>query len=461
MKKRKTPGIVPAWISSLKKILPGITTTEPAQLHEHGGDAWMAHALPQAVVTARNAADVQKLMRFCSKHRIPVTPRGSGRGYVGGCVPVQGGVSLSLKKMNRILEISKEDSLAVVQPGVITGEIQSRVRSQGLYYPPDPASAEESSIGGNIATNAGGPRCLKYGVTRNYVMGLQVVLANGELVHVGGRTQKNKLGFNLTDLFLGSEGMLGIVTQATLRLIPHPPARALIVASFANPTQAAAAVQKILGSGFLPCALEIADAFTLAAARKYTRNVPPGEALLMVEIDGQAESIRSELRKIIQLLKELSSLSIQSSCKPEGIEKLWAVRKAFSYSLRATGLTKLNEDVVVPRGKLLSLFAFSKTLQKKYGIQVASFGHAGDGNIHVNLMVPPEEAASPNTSAALNALFRQVLDWGGTITGEHGVGLAKKPWWIAATTPGLRSLHKTVKKALDPLGLLNPGKFLE
>ncbi|MDZ4787770.1 MAG: FAD-linked oxidase C-terminal domain-containing protein [Blastochloris sp.] len=449
------------WLPALNKLLPNKVSTTEAILHEHGGDAWFAHSMPQAVVIPESTADVQKLMRFCAKRKIPVTPRGSGRGYVGGCVPVQGGISLSLKKMNRILEISKEDSLAVVEPGVITGDIQSLVKAQGLYYPPDPASAAESSIGGNIATNAGGPRCLKYGVTRNYIIGLHVVLANGDLVKVGGRTQKNKLGFNLTDLFIGSEGMLGIVTQATLRLLPHPPARALIVASFAHATGAAMAVQKILSAGFLPSALEIADSFTLEAARTYSTAVPLGKALLMVEIDGQISSVKSEEKSLVTLLRQLKALSTQTSHDPKGMEKLWAIRKAFSYSLRATGLTKLNEDVVVPRGKLLQLFQLTKTLQKKYKIAVASFGHAGDGNIHVNLMVPPQDAQSPHVAAALAELFHTVLSWGGTITGEHGVGLAKKPWWNAATTPELRSLHHCIKTALDPLALLNPGKFLD
>ncbi|NJK92303.1 MAG: FAD-binding protein [Blastochloris sp.] len=356
---------------------------------------------------------------------------------------------------------SKPDALALVQPGVITGQLQAKVRELGLYYPPDPASAEESSLGGNIATNAGGPRCLKYGVTRNYIMGLEIVLADGSIVRTGGRTHKNKLGFNLTDLFIGSEGMLGIVTEATLRLIPHPPARALTLASFAQATDAARAVQTILDAGFLPCALEVADSFTLAAARNYTQNVPPGNALLMVEIDGQAASVRSEQQQLLKLLKKNAALTLQSSHLPQGIEKLWAVRKAFSYSLRATGLTKLNEDVVVPRGKLLQLFQLSASLEKKYGVSVAAFGHAGDGNIHVNLMVPPAEADAPRTRQALDALFQKVIALGGTITGEHGVGLAKKPWWNQATTPALRDLHQRIKHSLDPFSLLNPGKFLD
>lgn len=460
MKRVKAPSN-PTWIKPLTKLFPSQVFTDLAIRQEHGGDAWFAHSLPEAVVFPKTTSDVQKLMRFCSKFSIPVTARGAGRGYVGGCVPVQAGISLSFKKMNQVLEISPEDGLAVVQPGVITGKIQALVKNKKLYYPPDPASAAESSIGGNIATNAGGPRCVKYGVTRNYILGLTVVLANGDAVKVGGRTHKNKLGFNLTDLFIGSEGMLGIVTEATLRLIPHPPAQALVIASFAQAPEAATAVQKILAAGFLPSALEVADGNTLAAARKHSSHVPKGNALLIIEIDGQLNSVRSEKTSIIKLLYQLKALHVQSAHEPLGIEKIWAVRKAFSASLRASGLTKLNEDVVVPRGKLAKLFKLSLSLQKKYEINFACFGHAGDGNIHVNLMVPASEVSSANTQAALNELFQHVLAWGGTITGEHGVGLAKKPWWNAATTPELRNLHHTIKNALDPLSLLNPGKFLD
>jgi glycolate oxidase len=335
-----------------------------------------------------------------------------------------------------------------------------RLKKKGLCYPPDPASLNESSIGGNIATNAGGPRCLKYGVTRNYVMGLEVVLADGTLVQVGGRTMKNKLGFELTGLFVGSEGMLGLVTQATLRLIPKPPARATVVATFRTARQAAQAVSRIQQAGFLPCALEVADALTLAAARKYTSNTPPGNAFLLVEIDGQPGAVRSDLKKLTEVIKTCKPVQIIPARTEAQIEKLWNMRRDFSYSLRATGLKKLNEDVVVPRGRLVDLFQFTARLQKETGIQVAAFGHAGDGNIHVNLMLPEEEADSPHARRALDRLFQQVVEWKGTLTGEHGVGLAKKPWWNMATSKELNALHHTIKQALDPGNRLNPGKFL-
>lgn len=452
----------PAWLPSLKSALRGVSLrTDAEALQEHGGDAWFAHHLPEVVVEPASSADVVKLMRWSRRHGVPVTARGAGKGYVGGCVPVQGGVSVSFARMNRILEISPADSLAVVEPGVITGELQRAVETLGLYYPPDPASLNESTIGGNIATNAGGPRCLKYGVTRSYVMGLEVVLADGSLVQVGGRTQKNKLGFELTGIFVGSEGMLGLVTRATLRLIPRPPARATVVATFRTARQAATGVARIQQAGFLPCALEVADALTLRAARKYTSNTPPGNAFLLVEIDGQLGAVRSDLRELTKVLQACKPVKIIPARTEAQIEKLWNMRRDFSYSLRATGLKKLNEDVVVPRGRLVDLFHFTARLQKETGIQVAAFGHAGDGNIHVNLMLPAEEADTPHARRALDRLFTQVIEWQGTLTGEHGVGLAKKPWWNLAVPEELNQLHLTIKQALDPDNRLNPGKFLD
>lgn len=452
----------PTWLSSLKRALRGVTLrTDAEALQEHGGDAWFAHHLPEVVVEPASSGDVVKLMRWSQRHQVPVTARGAGKGYVGGCVPIHGGVSVSFARMNRILEISAPDALAVVEPGVITGTLQQEVEKQGLYYPPDPASLNESSIGGNIATNAGGPRCLKYGVTRSYVMGLEVVLADGLRVQVGGRTHKNKLGFELTGLFVGSEGMLGLVTQATLRLIPKPPARATVVATFRTARQAADAVARIQQAGFLPCALEVADSLTLQAARKYTSNTPPGNAFLLVEIDGQPGAVRSDLRELTKVLESCRPVKIIPARTEAAIEKLWNMRRDFSYSLRATGLKKLNEDVVVPRGRLVDLFQFTTRLQKETGIRVAAFGHAGDGNIHVNLMLPTEEADTPRARQALDRLFAQVIEWKGTLTGEHGVGLAKKPWWNLAVPKELNTLHLTIKQSLDPDNRLNPGKFLD
>jgi glycolate oxidase subunit GlcD len=367
--------------------------------------------------------------------------------------------------MDRIKEVSAEDFVAVVEPGVITGHLQDAARRKGLFYPPDPASLKDCSIGGNIATNAGGPRCLKYGVTRNYVLGLEVVLADGTVARIGGRTHKNKTGFDLVGIFTGSEGMLGIVTEATLRLLPWPPARAVLSASFPDMPKAAAAVQSIFSHGHLPSAAEIADRFTLEAARKHAGAeiaIPPGEAHLLVEIDGQEASVKAEVGELTALLKDARAVSVESATTNEGCDRLWALRRGFSASLRATGLKKLNEDIVVPRGKLVELVEFGAQLGRDYDVPVACFGHAGDGNIHVNLMVenPDDPATKDRMERALDALFQGVLAMGGSITGEHGVGLAKKRWWKQAVDAGADDLHRRIKRALDPEDLLNPGKFL-
>jgi glycolate oxidase len=378
-------------------------------------------------------------------------------------VPIKGGIVLSLERMNRIKEINTKDFVAVVQAGVITQTLQNAVERKGLYYPPDPASRADTFIGGNIATNAGGPRCLKYGVTRDYVLGLEAVLANGHVVRVGGRTHKNKTGFDFTRLFTGSEGMLAVVTEATLKLIPLPPFRSSLAVGFASMRQAVRTLQEIFAEGFLPCAAELADAFTLAAAYNRTRSarLKGCEAHLIVELDGQESSVRSELREVERIVRRHKPVSLERGVGSEACEEIWKIRREFSYSLRDTGLKKLNQDIVVPRGRLEDLFRFAARLQKKHDFPIACFGHAGDGNIHVNIMVDYEEPrASRRADAALDELFRQILAWGGSITGEHGIGLAKKPWWPLAASKEVRELHRRVKDALDPHGILNPGKFL-
>src|SRR5713101_1383622 len=292
-------------------------------LAAHSGDKWFATEAPEAVVFAKSTSDVLKLLRFASQRKIPVTARGAGFGYVGGCVPAKKGIAIAL-----------------VEPGVITADLKAAARAQKLFYPPDPASMKDCSIGGNMATNAGGPRCLKYGVTRNYVTGLEVVLANGDVLRTGGRVHKNKTGFDLIGLFVGSEGMLGVVTEITLRLLPLPPARATLSAAFATMSQTAAAVQEIFANGFLPSSLEIADSFTLEAARKDLGKaiVPPGSAHLLIDLDGQEKSVQSEAEAIRQLLADKKPNALEMATGEENCEKLWALRRQFSNSLRATGL---------------------------------------------------------------------------------------------------------------------------
>jgi glycolate oxidase subunit GlcD len=450
----------------LRRLLGAeVVSDEPAALEAHGGDKWFASHPPEVVVFAQSTEQVSKLLGFASANKIPVTARGAGFGYVGGCVPVRGGIALSLARMNRIKEICFADAIAIVEPGVITAELQAKVREQKLFYPPDPASKKDCSMGGNVATNAGGPRCLKYGVTRNYVAGLEVVLASGEILRTGGRVHKNKTGFDLIGLFVGSEGMLGVVTEITVKLLPMPPARATLSASFSSMREAAATVQKIFGAGFLPSSLELADHFTLEAARHDSglADVPAGNAHLLVELDGQPETVRMEMEKLQELVRGCSPTALQIATTEPDCERLWALRRAFSNSLRATGLTKLNQDIVVPRSRLVDLVEFADVLSRRSGFPIACFGHAGDGNMHVNIMADRynrEATVREKAERALDELFAQVLEFGGVITGEHGIGLAKKRWWPQATSDVAREVHRAIKDALDPHGILNPGKFL-
>ena len=447
----------------LKSVLPAEIVLDLPARAKYAGDKWFATHRPDAVALPRSTRSVSAVLRFANRHRIPVTPRGAGHGYVGGCVPVRGGIVLSLERMNRIKEINAADFVAVVEPAVVTEKLQAAVERRGLFYPPDPASRANNFIGGNIATNAGGPRCLKYGVTRDYVLGLEIVLADGTIVRLGGRTHKNKTGYDLHRLFVGSEGTLGVITEATLKLIPLPPFRANLAVGFGSMRNAVRALQAIFSAGFLPCALELADEFTLAAAYQRTKSerLRGCGAHLITELDGQETSVRRELKDLEQIIRGQKPLSVERGFGNKECEAVWQIRREFSYALRDTGLTKLNEDIVVPRSRLEDLFKFAAKLQKRHGLPVACFGHAGDGNIHTNVMVDfNQPRADRRAEAALDELFAQVIAWGGAISGEHGIGLAKKRWWPRAVSPEVRRLHRVIKEALDAKGILNPGKFV-
>ncbi len=448
----------------LKKLLPAEIALQPAKLAQYAGDKWFATHRPDAVALPRSAQSVAKILAFAQAHKIPVTPRGAGHGYVGGCVPVRGGIALSTERMDKVLEINARDFVAVVQPAVNTAAFQAQCERRGLFYPPDPASRADNSLAGNIATNAGGPRCLKYGVTRDYVLGLEVVLAGGAICRLGGRTHKNKTGFDLHRLFVGSEGLLGVITEATLKLIPLPPFRANLAVGFASMNRAVRALQAVFAGGFLPCAAELADEFTLAAAARRTgsRRLLGCKAHLIVELDGQEKSVRQEIGVVEKLVRGQQPLFVERGFGAKQCEAVWQIRREFSYALRDTGLTKLNEDIVVPRGQLEALFKFAAQLQKKHGLQLACFGHAGDGNIHTNVMVDYQQAgARERAEKCLDELFEWVIAGGGAITGEHGIGLAKMRWWPQAVSENSRALHQSIKRALDPHGILNPGKFLD
>jgi glycolate dehydrogenase FAD-linked subunit len=451
-------------LDRLRRALPaGELRFDPAALETYAADHWLTGHPPDAVCLPRRAESVSKILRLARELKWPVTARGAGYGYVGGCVPSRGGIVLSLERMNRIREINQDDFVAVVEAGVVTSQLQEAVEAKNLFYPPDPASRAHSTLGGNIANNAGGPRCLKYGVTRDYVLGLQVALADGSLVRLGGRTHKNKTGFDLHRLFVGSEGLLGIVTEATLKLLPLPPYRAALSVGYASMKSATRAIRAIFQAGLLPCALEVADQFTLAAARRRTgsRLLDGCQAHLIVELDGQAASVRHELKALAAVVQKFRPTFLLRALGADRCETIWQLRREFSFALRDTGLKKINEDIVVPRGRLEDLFIFTARLQKKYGLPVACFGHAGDGNIHVNVMVDEKDpTARARAGRAVDDLFDRVLAWNGVITGEHGIGLAKKKWWPQAVDHRVRTLHAAIKHALDPDHLLNPGKFV-
>ena len=451
------------WKKLQGSLAPGELKLDESTLESHSGDKWFTAKLPEAVALPRSTKSVSSILKFAHRYGIPVTPRGAGYGYVGGCVPSRGGIALSLARMGRIREINRKDFVAVVQPGVITADLQGAAEAKGLYYPPDPASRADCSIGGNIATNAGGPRCLKYGVTSDYVLGMEVVLANGAIVCLGSRTHKNKTGFDFARFFTGSEGLLCVVTEATLKLLPLPPFRAALSVGFGSINTAAKGIDMIFKSGYLPSALEIADEFTLKAAKQRTGSDRLSGCCghLIVELDGQEKSVRGEIRDIKKKLAVLNPRFINQAMGKQAVESLWKLRREFSYSLRDTGLIKLNQDIVVPRGRLIELLKFTGRLRKKHKMPVACFGHAGDGNIHVNVMVSDTSSERIEfNNAAVDELFRWVVKSGGVITGEHGIGLARKPWWSLAASLEVRKLHKKVKQALDPKGILNPGKFL-
>ena len=345
------------WKKLQAQLAPGELKLDTATIEEHQGDKWFATSQPEAVALPRSTKAVSTILQFAHRHQIPVTPRGAGYGYVGGCVPLRGGIALSVARMRRIKEIHEDDFVAVAQPGVITADLQAKAEAKGLYYPPDPASRADCSIGGNVATNAGGPRCLKYGVTSDYVLGLELVLPNGTITRVGSRTHKNKTGFDFPRFFTGTEGLLCVVTEVTLKLLPLPPYRAALSVGMPSIAAAAKGLRRIFKAGFLPSALEIADEFTLKAATERTgsRRLSGCRGHLIVELDGQEKSVRSELRDVKRLLEPLKPRFVDQALGAEAVEAIWQLRREFSYSLRDTGLVKLNEDIVVPRGCLEKL----------------------------------------------------------------------------------------------------------
>jgi glycolate oxidase len=436
---------------------------DPATLLAYGTDALKRGHPADLVVIPGSATEIAAITRLCHGMRVPLVVRGAGTGYSGGAVPTEGGVVLSLERLNRIVEIDRDNLLAVVQPAVITGDLQAAVEAEGLFYPPDPQSLKESSIGGNVAECAGGPRAFKYGVTRRYVLGLEAVLPTGEMVRTGGRTVKNVVGYDLTQLLVGSEGTLAIITEIILRLMPKPQAVATLRACFADVRAAARAVGALVGRRVVPSTLELMDRDSLDTVAAYVgeRLAPDGTgALLLIEVDGMREAVESEADAVAAACRDAGALEVLRARSDEEREALWRVRRETSYALRTIAPLKLNNDVVVPHGRVPELIDLVERLSEQYKVRIPSFGHAGDGNIHVNVMVDPADPdAMARANQAVAALMAGVVALQGSISGEHGIGFAKKPYIGLELSDDVIALMKRVKAAFDPHGILNPGKI--
>jgi glycolate oxidase len=456
--------IPPSIISAVEAVVGAAhVRRDDASLLAYGTDGTKRGVPADLVALPRDAFEVARIAGICHEHRIPLVPRGAGTGYTGGAVPVEGGILLSLERLNRIIEIDPEDLVAVVEPCVVTGVLQDAVEREGLFYPPDPASLAESAIGGNIAENAGGPRAFKYGTTGRYVLGLQAVLPTGEIIRTGGRTVKNVAGYDLTSLIVGSEGTLAIVTEATLRLIPKPPSVATLRATFGDVTAAAAAVSALLRARVMPSTLEIVDGASLdAVARQHgtASLAPPGTgALLLIEVDGLPDAVTAEAARVEEACRKAGGTAIERARTEDQRAELWRVRRELSPALKQIAPVKVNNDVVVPKGLIPDLFALIAQLARTHGVQIPSFGHAGDGNIHVNIMVEDVDEARARARAAEHELFVGVISMGGALTGEHGIGLTKAPFLGLQFSDEEIALMKRVKSAFDPHGILNPGKI--
>jgi glycolate oxidase len=408
---------------------------------------------------------VAAVLRICAERRVFVTPRGAGSGMVGGALPVQGGIVLSTERMQKIKDIDAADLVCVVEPGVVTGRLQEAVEEQELFYPPDPASLEFCSIGGNASTNAGGPRAFKYGVTREYVLGLEVGLMGGEVLRCGRRTSKGVTGYDLVAGFVGTEGTFGVITELTLKLLPRPPAAATVLGVFKDVPAAGTAISSLLRGGLRPRVLELADRASVDHVRKKARYRFPENAgaIVLIEVDGQAEEMPAMMEKIGLACDDLGALDVLGATEPAERRAVWEARRLISPALKEAYKIKVNEDVCVPRGRIVEMLARIERVSQETGIATAVFGHAGDGNLHVNLLSnedPQDPAVRTKMWSAAERVFAHTIELGGTLSGEHGIGLTKRDYVHMEQPEQLLQWQRKWKAMWDPSGLLNPGKVI-
>jgi glycolate oxidase len=452
-----------AAIADLRAAFPAERLAlDPEKLEAYGRDeSDLGTFPPDVAVVVAGAEEVQKVFAIAARHRVPVVPVAARSGKSGGSLAIRGGIALSLERLDRILEISPEDLVARVEPGVNTGKLQAAVEAHGLFYPPDPNSLELCSIGGNVAENAGGPRALKYGVTREYVLGLTAVLPTGELLRVGKRSIKGVAGYDLTALLVGSEGTLGVVTEITLKLLPRPRHVSTALVVFGTVADAARAVTEVLTAGILPRCLELLDDVSLAAAAKTSPyRFPPGAgAALLVETDGNDEdAVFGEIVRLAEVVQGHAQGEVIVAQNEAQRRDVWETRRYLSVNLKTLHPLKLSEDVAVPRSKIPEMVARAKAVGARLGLTVATYGHAGDGNLHCNVLFDrPEER--PRVDEAVAEILRTAVDLGGTITGEHGVGLSKRDFLEYEQGRVVVDLERRLKAVFDPLGILNPGKI--
>jgi len=424
----------------------------------HSFDAMRKKFLPEVVIFPEKTEDVVEVAKIATKYKVPITPRGAGTGMTGGALPLKGGMLISFSKMNKILDINTDNTTAIVQPGVVTYDFIKEVEKYGLFYPPDPASYRTSTIGGNVAENAGGPRCFKYGVTKNYILGLEAVLIDGTVIRTGGGTIKNVVGYNLTDLLIGSEGTLAIITEIIAKLLPKPQKRGVVRLGFKSLADAVKGVNKVITNGLLPSALEFMDKSAIREVYNFLGLVPIENisAYLILEFDGNEKEIDSQIDVVKKIFENIEIEEFLYATAPEEMDKIWQIRRNIAGAVSKSDLLKYNEDIAVPRGKLTEVVDYIYELGNSYNVKTILFGHIGDGNIHTNFFLREDQVSI--VEELLSKLFKKVVEVGGALSGEHGIGIAKKDFINYQLSQRILEIHRQIKKIFDPENLLNPGK---